>query len=108
VLTWNMSLDPAPDGARFFTGIVGIDELVAAELLGGLPTEHWLRKYYVPWNQRDLYDTFRPGYYDENVAPGGVGETYDATGPFYNRERARAACPELARRASPELRPSGS
>ena len=108
ILTWDMTLDPAPGGARFFTGIVGIDELVAAELMRSLPAEHWLKEYYVPWNQRDLYDTFSPGYYDQNVAPGGVGEEYDAAGLFYDRERARAACPQLARDASAELDPAGT
>ena len=104
VFTWNMSLDPVPGDARFFTGIVQIDELVAAELLAGLSGEHWLKEYYLPWNQQMLYDTFRQGYYDLNVAPGGVGAEYDAAGLFYDRDLARQACPELARHAAAELK----
>jgi hypothetical protein len=103
VLTWNMALASATDERRFSTGIVHIDELVAAELLRTIPAGHWLRDYYVPWTQRDLYDTFKDGYYDANVAPGGVGAEYDAIAPFYDRDSARAACPELARRASAEV-----
>ncbi len=103
VFTWNMSLEPTIDEPRFFTGIVHIDELVAAELLGGMPRDHWLRDFYTPWTQRELYDTFKPGYYDANVAPGGVGEDYDSVGVFYDRDHARGACQELLRQASSEI-----
>lgn len=103
LLTWNMELDPAAAGHGFFTGIVHMDELVAAELLRGFTGGHWLQEFYVPWSQRDLYDTFKSGYYDNNVAPGGVGAQYDAIGLFYDRDQARAACPELSRRALSEL-----
>lgn len=107
VPTWDMTLDPQPGGERFFTGIVRIDELVAAEVLHGLPGGHWLKSYYVPWSQQDLYDTFNPRYYKRNVAPGGVGRQYQALAPFYDRERARQACPELARHATFEIERSG-
>lgn len=103
VYTWNMSLEPAIVEPLFFTGIVHIDELVAAELLGGMPRDHWLQDYYTPWTQRELYDTFKPGYYDANVAPGGVGADYDSVGVFYDRDHARGACQELVRHASSEL-----
>lgn len=103
VYTWNLALEVSADEPRFFTGMVSIDELVAAELMHRLPADHWLREYYVPWTQRELYDTFRQGYYADNVAPGGAGEAYEASGPFYDREHARGACPDLNRYARAEV-----
>lgn len=108
VFTWNMTLDPFAADARFFTGIVRIDELVAAELLSGIAEDHWLKDFYVPWSQQQLYDTFRPGYYELNVAPGGVGARYEALGSFYDRDRARESCTRLAREAANELDRFGS
>lgn len=96
VYTWNLSMEPAPDDARFFTGIVTIDELVAAAVLESLPDDHWLKAYYRPWTQQQLYDTFFDGYYAANVAPGGVGAAYEKIGPFYDRDYARNACGRLA------------
>ena len=95
VYTWNMSLDPQPEERRFSTGIVTIDELVAAAVLAQLPVTHWLNQYYVPWASRQLYETFEQGYYATNVAPGGVGRTYDSIGLFFDRDRAREACAQL-------------
>ena len=103
VYTWNLALEVAADEPRFFTGMVTIDELVAAELMSSLPAGHWLRRYYVPWTQRELYDTFKQGYYADNVAPGGVGAAYEANGPFYDREYAKGACPDLDRDARAEV-----
>jgi hypothetical protein len=103
VYTWNLSPEASADEPRFFTGMVSIDELVAAELMSSMPAGHWLREYYVPWTQRELYDTFKQGYYAENVAPGGVGTAYGATGPFYDREHAKGACPDLNRYARAEV-----
>lgn len=103
IFTWNLNLSPAPDDPRFFTGIVSIDELVAAAVLEDMPQDHWLVEFYAPWTQRQLYDTFRQGYYDANVAPGGIGEIYEALGSFYDRERAREACPRLWQDASREM-----
>ena len=103
VYTWNLTFEPRPDDARFFTGIVDIDELVAAAVLARLPAQHWLRSYYVPWNQRQLYDTFRQGYYLSNVAPGGVGQVYEQLGPFFDRQRMQMACPRLREEAFEEM-----
>ena len=102
VYTWNLSMEPSPDDPRFFTGIVTIDELVAAAVLELLPEDHWLMAYYRPWTQQQLYDTFSSGYYAANVAPGGVGATYEKIGPFYDREYARNACGRLAEHAQEE------
>jgi hypothetical protein len=97
VYTWNMSVSTLPRGKRFSTGIVTIDQLVTAALLGELrPSITWLRQYHRPWKTRQLYDTFREGYYDANVAPGGVGEQYDKLGLYYDAARARQACVRLA------------
>lgn len=106
--TWNLTLESGADESLFFTGIVRIDELVAAALLSSLPANHWLRQYYVPWTQRELYDTFQAGYYAANVAPGGVGAAYEALGRFYDRDRARKACPDLDKLASAEVIKAGS
>ena len=105
VYTWNLSMEPAPDDPRFFTGIVTIDELVAAAVLERLPDDHWIKTYYRPWTQQQLYDTFSAGYYAANVAPGGVGATYEEIGPFYDREYARGACGKLAEYAQKETTP---
>ena len=95
VYTWNLSVEPAPDDRRFSTGIVTIDELVAAVVLEQLPASHWLSQYYLPWTSRQLYETFEQGYYFTNVAPGGVGRVYDTIGQFFDRDRARHACAQL-------------
>ncbi|MDJ0956115.1 MAG: hypothetical protein QNI91_04630 [Arenicellales bacterium] len=95
VYTWNLSLNPSPDEPRFFTGIVSIDDLVAAAVLSELADNHWLRRYYVPWTQRQLYNSFQEGYYDANVAPGEVGKSYDEIELFFDRERAKQACSQL-------------
>lgn len=97
VYTWNLSLNPSPNDARFFTGIVSIDELVTAAVLSDLPNDHWLQRYYVPWTQRQLYNTFQEGYYSANVDPGGIGHIYDDIGPFFDRKRAKQACSQLER-----------
>ena len=95
VYTWNLSMNPSPDDPRFFTGIVSIDELVAAAVLSELADDHWLRRYYIPWTQRQLYNSFQEGYYDANVAPGEVGKAYDGIELFFDREYARQACSQL-------------
>lgn len=99
IYTWNMSIATLPGGKRFSTGIVSIDQLVVAVLLERLATDSWLRDYYRPMTNRDVYDSFRKDYYIDNVAPGGVGAVYDELGTHYDTELARSACPELARRA---------
>ena len=103
VYTWNLSLNTSPDEPRFFTGIVSIDELVAAAVLSDLAEDHWLRRYYVPWTHRQLYNSFREGYYDANVAPGKVGEAYDGIELFFDRERAKQACSQLEQYGQEEL-----
>ena len=95
VYTWNLSLNPSPNDPRFFTGIVSIDELVAAAVLSELADDHWLRRYYVPWTQRQLYNSFQEGYYEANVAPGEVGKSYDGIELFFDREHAKRACSQL-------------
>lgn len=95
VYTWNMSLAPTPADGRFSTGIVSIDELVAAVVLARLPDTHWVGRYYRPWMSEQLYETFDKNYYVANVAPGGVGQVYDSMGPFFDRDHAKQACPQL-------------
>ena len=97
VYTWNMSVSTLPRGKRFSTGIVTVDQLVAAALLAEMPPPiTWMREHYRPWNNRRLYDTFREGYYQANVAPGGVGDQYDRLGPYYDEAHARGACARSA------------
>jgi hypothetical protein len=57
---------------------------------------------YRPRSTAELYDTFRAGYYDQNVAPGGVGAIYARLGADYDPEPALSACGELAARAASE------
>lgn len=95
VYTWNLSLDPQPDDERFFTGMVSIDELVAAAVLQRLPDTHWIHRYFLPWTNQQLYETFQPGYYAANIAPGGIGNVYDMMGLFFDRDRAKQACARL-------------
>ena len=95
VYTWNLSMNPSPDDSRFFTGIVNIDELVAAAVLSELADDHWLRQYYIPWTQRQLYNSFQEGYYDANVAPGEIGKAYDGIALFFARAHATQACFKL-------------
>ncbi len=101
--TWNMSVSTLPGGKRFSTGILTIDQLVAAavlaEVVGGDP---WLGGFYRSWTSREVYDTFRPGYYQSNVAPGGVGEQYDLLGLYFDETSARNACSGLLERARAE------
>ncbi|HSH42323.1 MAG TPA: hypothetical protein VK973_09400 [Arenicellales bacterium] len=94
---WDMSIEKPENTGRFFTGIATIDELVGARWLATLDADHWLSGYYEPWTNRDLYNTFAPGYYQTNVAPGGVGDAYDEILGYYDEERARQACPDLMR-----------
>ena len=99
IYTWNMSISTLPGGKRFSTGIVSIDQLVVAAVFTQLAGDSWVRNYYLPRTNRDLYNSFSEGYYNSNVAPGGVGAVYDELGAYYDTVRARSACPELARRA---------
>lgn len=104
VYTWNLSQRGFKGGRRFDTGIRTIDALIAARVLPSvgeiLP---WYTQYYQPENNQYLYDTFRPGYYKANVAPGGVGAIYDRLGSYFNEQRVAAACPRLYRQAMKEL-----
>ena len=56
-----------------------------------------------PGIKQQLYDTFRRGYYSDNVAPGGVGDSYKELGQFFDREYARLACPALHGQALREM-----
>lgn len=96
---WDMSVEIREEPGRFFTGIVDIDRLVGARWMATLDEDHELRAYYEPWTNRQLYNTFTNGYYDSNVAPGGVGESYDQITLDYNDSRANQACAELMRDA---------
>ncbi len=109
IYTWNMSVTTLPRGKRFFTGIVSIDQLVAAALLREPPRLlAWLRPYYRPWDHRALYDTFRAGYYRTNVAPGGIGAQYDRLGLYFDPAAAARACDPLSERARAEVTAAGS
>jgi len=96
---WDMSVEKPEETGRFYTGIVTIDRLVGARWLAQLDDDHWLKNYYEPWTNRQLYNTFAPGYYGANVAPGGVGAAYDDVALYYNEDRARLACPGIMRGA---------
>lgn len=96
---WDMSVEKPEETGRFYTGIVTIDRLVGARWLATLDDDHWLKRYYEPWANRQLYDTFAEGYYESNVEPGGVGAAYDEILGYYDEDRARLACPGLMRRA---------
>ncbi len=94
---WDMSIERPEETGRFFTGIVNIDRLVGAHWMATLDDGHPLKPYYEPWTNRQLYDTFAEGYYESNVAPGGVGAAYDEITRYYDESRAHQACPELMR-----------
>lgn len=96
---WDMSIEAPGAGGRFYTGIVTIDRLVGAHWLSTLDSGHWLKRYFKPWNSRDLYDTFSEGYYDSNVRPGGVGSAYDSITTYFDESHARLACPGIMRAA---------
>lgn len=99
-LGWDMSSAEAPEASgRYYTGIVTIDQLVGARWLASVDESHWLRSWYRPWRNRQLYDSFAPGYYAANVAPGGVGAAYDEVMGYYGAAYARRACPRLRRAA---------
>jgi len=96
---WDMSVEKPENTGRFFTGIATIDQLVGARWLATLDDEHRLKQYYEPWSNRTLYNTFAEGYYESNVAPGGVGAAYDEVLGYYNASKAQQACPDLMRGA---------
>ncbi len=106
VYTWNLSIETLPAGERFSTGIVSIDRLVAASLLEEQATaEPLLAPHYAPRSSDYVYEKFARGYYQRNVAPGGVGPSYDRLGAYYDEERARDACPGLERQTAHEPTP---
>lgn len=96
VYTWNMSIATEPVLGRFSTGILAIDQMVTAALLPWL-VQHdpRLRSNYRVWSNAQVYDTFREGYYQANVRPGGVGAVYDELGLHYDEERLKGACDRL-------------
>ncbi|MDH3639670.1 MAG: hypothetical protein OES09_14590 [Gammaproteobacteria bacterium] len=94
--TWNLTVAGDPPGPSFSTGIIDIDQLVAAVLLGETVSAHqWLGEFYRRSGSRELYDGFESGYYTANVQPGGVGADYDALGAYYDTALAQDACPRL-------------
>ena len=92
---WNMDLQTDGPGQYYFTGIVNLSQLVTAHWMQSLPPEHKLKQYYEPWSSADLYDTFAEGYYDGNVKPGGVGESYDRVALYYDPELGQQGCAQL-------------
>ncbi len=96
VYTWNMSIATEPVRGRFSTGIIGIDQMVAGALLPRLiGNDTRLAAHYRVWNNAQVYDTFRKGYYNSNVAPGGVGAVYDELAMHYDEALLKNACQEL-------------
>lgn len=96
VYTWNMSIATEPVLGRFSTGILAIDQLVTAALLPWLlEQDPRLRPHFRGWTNAQVYDTFRKGYYQVNVRPGGVGAVYDELGRHYDEERLKGACSSL-------------
>lgn len=96
VYTWNMSIATEPVLGRFSTGILGIDQMVTAALLPQLVQDDpRLRSNYRAWNNAQVYDTFRKGYYRVNVQPGGIGAVYDELGLHYDEALLKKACSSL-------------
>lgn len=93
---WNMDLGSEPNRQQFFTGIVELNRLVTAHWLTSLEQNHWLKQYYRPRTNRDLYNTFAENYYQVNVEPGGVGKYYDSIIDYYDESFARQACSKLS------------
>lgn len=96
-LGWGMNVGGPAQAGAFDTGIVTIDRLVAARWMATLDNAHPLKRYYEPWTSRQLYNTFADGYYESNVAPGGVGAAYDQVLGYFDARRARLACPVVTR-----------
>lgn len=96
---WDMNIAEAQTNGEFSTGIVTIDQLVSARWLATLNDDDWLKTFYKPWNNRQLYNTFAKNYYEKNVQPGGVGKEYDDVMGYYDETYAQLACPDLMREA---------
>ncbi len=91
-----MSIATEPVRGRFSTGIIGIDQMVTAALLPWLSrNDSRVARHYKVWNNAQVYDTFREGYFQVNVAPGGVGAVYDELAAHYDEELMKNACQDL-------------
>lgn len=107
VYTWNLSPAVERYDTRFSTGITTIDRLVTARLLESQKNSG--AEFGVLYRMRrvdELYDSFRPGYYRQNVASGGIGDIYASLGGDYDETIALRACADLAARAVAEAKDS--
>jgi hypothetical protein len=103
VYTWNLSPAIERYETRFSTGITTMDRLVAARLLEAqYDSGSTFGHFFKPRSVDGLYDSFRAGYYLQNVAPGGIGEIYARLGGDYDEGFALQSCADLAARAAAE------
>lgn len=109
--TWNLAvrtsgsdLDQGAFGERMSTGEMTIDQWIAARLLERMaPSDSELAPHFRLRPYREVFDRLRaPGAADTQLAPGGVGDTYDRAGLMFDPSFMRA-CPVIARRAAAEL-----